>query len=87
MRFVVTMLLWGLLLESAIIVGVGTSVERFEWAGFRVYADATTQDLGGARFYGTLGSPINAAAYFELILAPALALGPVIEHLLLYAGN
>jgi O-antigen ligase len=72
-RFVVTMLLCGLLFESAIIVGLGTSAESLNVAGFRVFVDTATQDIGGPRFYGTLGSPINAAAYFELILAPALA--------------
>ena len=74
-RFIVTMLLWGLLLEGAIIVGLGTSAESVNVGGFKVFVDTSsaTQELGSSRFYGTLGSPINAAAYFELILAPALA--------------
>ena len=74
-RFVVTMLLWGLLFESLIIVGLGTSAGNVNFGGFKVFVDTSswTQELGGGRFYGTLGSPINAAAYLELILAPALA--------------
>ncbi|HEY1303110.1 MAG TPA: O-antigen ligase family protein [Vicinamibacterales bacterium] len=72
-RFVVMMMLWGLLVESVVIVIIGTAAESVDVAGFKVFVDTSTQELGGPRFYGTLGSPINAAAYLELILAPALA--------------
>jgi putative inorganic carbon (HCO3(-)) transporter len=72
-RFVVTMLLCGLLLESAIILIAAQSAEGFALPGLRVLVDRSTADLGGPRFYGSLGSPINAAAYLEMLLAPAVA--------------
>jgi hypothetical protein len=72
-RFVVTMLLCGLLLESAIILIAAQSAEGFALPGLRVLVDRSTADIGGPRFYGSLGSPINAAAYLEMLLAPAVA--------------
>ena len=72
-RFVVTLLLCGLVLESAIILIAAQSAEGFELPGLRVLVDRSTVDLGGPRFYGSLGSPINAAAYLEMLLAPAVA--------------
>ena len=73
-RFIVTMLLCGLVLESAIIIGFGQSAESFELAGVRILVNTATEDLGGSRFYGTLGSPINTAAYLSMLLAPAVGL-------------
>ena len=72
-RFVVTLLLFGLVLESAIILIAAQSAEGFALPGLRVLVDRSTVDLGGPRFYGSLGSPINAAAYLEMLLAPAVA--------------
>ena len=72
-RFVVTLLLVGLLLESVIIVIAAQSAAGFELPGLRVLVDRSTAEIGGPRFYGSLGSPINAAAYLEMLLAPAVA--------------
>jgi O-antigen ligase len=72
--FVVKLLVCGLMLESAIILIAAQSAEGFALPGFRVLVDRSTEDLGGPRFYGSLGSPINAAAYLEMLLAPAVAL-------------
>jgi putative inorganic carbon (hco3(-)) transporter len=71
--FVVKLLLVGLALESAIILIAAQSAEGFELPGLRVLVDRSTEDLGGPRFYGSLGSPITAAAYLEMLLAPAVA--------------
>jgi O-antigen ligase len=72
--FVVKLLVFGLMLESAIILIAAQSAEGFDLPGFRVLVDRSTEDIGGPRFYGSLGSPINAAAYLEMLLAPAVAL-------------
>ncbi len=71
--FVVKLLLIGLTLESAIILIAAQFSEGFELPGLRVLVDRSTEELGGPRFYGSLGSPINAAAYLEMLLAPAVA--------------
>jgi hypothetical protein len=73
-RFVVTWLLVGLVLEGLIIIGLGLAGEGFQVAGLTGRIDASTEDFGAvARFGGTVGSPNNAAAYLEMLLAPALA--------------
>jgi putative inorganic carbon (hco3(-)) transporter len=72
-RFVVTLLLVGLLVESAIILIAAQSAAGFELPGLRVLVDRSTAEIGGPRFYGSLGSPINAAAYLEMLLALAVA--------------
>jgi putative inorganic carbon (HCO3(-)) transporter len=73
-RFVVTCLLCGLVLESLIILGSGLTGKSFAVAGLKARVDAATDDLGdSARFGGTVGSPNNAAEYLEMLLAPAVA--------------
>jgi hypothetical protein len=70
-RFVVMWLLGGLVLESAIMMGMGIAGEGFRVAGMTARVDA--DEFGSAyRFGGTVGSPITAAAYLEVLLAPAL---------------
>jgi putative inorganic carbon (hco3(-)) transporter len=73
-RFVVTWLLWGLVIESLIIIGLGLAGEGFEVAGLsgRVVASADAWE-SPSRFGGTVGSPNNAAEYLEMLLAPAVA--------------
>jgi putative inorganic carbon (hco3(-)) transporter len=71
-RFVVTWLLAGLLLESLIIIGLGLSGQGFNLPGLHGRVDVSTADWG-ARFGGTVGSPNNAAEYLEMLLAPAVA--------------
>jgi putative inorganic carbon (HCO3(-)) transporter len=73
-RFVVTWLLCGLALESVIIVGSSLAWDSFGVPGLKARVDAPTDDWDmSARFGGTVGSPNNAAAYFEMLLAPAAA--------------
>jgi putative inorganic carbon (HCO3(-)) transporter len=73
-RFVVTCLLCGLVLESLIILGSGLTGKSFAVAGLKARVDTATDDLGvSARFGGTVGSPNNAAEYLEMLLAPAVA--------------
>ena len=75
-RFVVTCLLIGLALESLIIVGMAVTGSDFMVAGLtgRVDSYAADDEFGiAARYGGTVGSPNTAAAYLEMLLAPALA--------------
>jgi putative inorganic carbon (hco3(-)) transporter len=73
-RFVVMWLLAGLVLESAIILGLGIAGEGFNVAGFTGRIDTYAEEFGSAaRFGGTVGSPNNAAMYIEMLLAPAVA--------------
>jgi O-antigen ligase len=65
--FIVSMLLAGLILESLIILGMGP----LEMAGVHVRVLAADDSIG-ARFSGTLGSPVDAGAYLSLLLAPAV---------------
>jgi putative inorganic carbon (hco3(-)) transporter len=72
-RFVVSWLLAGLVCEG-IIIAVSAAGGGFEAAGFQVRKETFEEDFGtAARFSGTVGSPILAAAYLEMLLAPALA--------------
>jgi hypothetical protein len=73
-RFVVTCLLCGLVLEGLIIIALGLTGEGFAVAGLQGRVDVSNDDWGGpARFGGTVGSPNNAAEYLEMLLAPAVA--------------
>jgi putative inorganic carbon (HCO3(-)) transporter len=73
-RFVVTWLLCGLVLESLIILGLGLAGEGFKVAGLTGRMDEYTEEFGPiARFGGTVGSPNNAAMYLGMLLAPAIA--------------
>ena len=86
-RFVVACLLGGLVLESLIILGLGLAGEGFRVAGLTGRVDAYSEEFGPlARFGGTVGSPNNASAYLQMLLAPALAvlatgLGPLCRTL------
>jgi putative inorganic carbon (HCO3(-)) transporter len=71
--FVVSWLLYGLVLEGLIIV-LSAAVGGFAVGGFRVRTDAIEDSGIAARFAGTVGSPNGAAAYLEMLLAPALAI-------------
>lgn len=73
-RFVVTWLLCGLVLESLLILGLGLAGEGFKVAGLTGRVDEYTKEFGPtARFGGSVGSPNNAAMYLEMLLAPAIA--------------
>jgi O-antigen ligase len=73
-RFVLTCLLCGVVLESLIIIGLGIAGESVRIAGLTGRVDPYSDELGAiARFGGTVGSPNNAAAYLEMLLAPSLA--------------
>ena len=73
-RFIVTLLLCGLLLESLIIVQLLRTGEGFRIAGLVGRIGSSPDDIGGgARVAGTIGSPNNAAAYLSMLLAPAAA--------------
>ena len=73
-RFVLVLLLCGLVLEGGIIVGLGLAGEGFKVAGLTGRIDDYTEEFGHmARFGGTVGSPNNAAMYLEMLLAPAVA--------------
>src|SRR5438093_695760 len=76
-RFVVTCLLCGLVLEALIIIGLGLAGEGFSVAGLVGRIDTSTDDewvsAASARFGGTVGSPNGAAEYLEMLLAPAVA--------------
>jgi putative inorganic carbon (HCO3(-)) transporter len=72
-RFVVSWLLCGLVCEG-LIIALSAAGGGFEAAGLQVRTDTFEEEFGtAARFSGTVGSPILAAAYFEMLLAPALA--------------
>jgi putative inorganic carbon (HCO3(-)) transporter len=73
-RFVVCWLLCGLVCEG-LIIALSATGGGFDAAGFTVRTETFEEDFGTAsRFAGTVGSPILAAAYFEMLLAPALAI-------------
>jgi putative inorganic carbon (HCO3(-)) transporter len=76
-RVVVTWLLCGLVLEGLIIIGLGLAGEGFNVAGLVGHVDTAMDDewasAASARFGGTVGSPNGAAEYFEMLLAPAVA--------------
>jgi hypothetical protein len=76
-RFVVTCLLCGLVLEGLIIIGLGLAGEGFNVAGLVGRVDTSADDewvsAVSARFGGTVGSPNGAAEYLEMLLAPAVA--------------
>jgi O-antigen ligase len=65
--FIVSMLLVGLLLQSVVMVAVGLVKHDIGFGNVIARIDRT-------RVEGTLGSPINAAAYLSLLLAPSLGL-------------
>jgi putative inorganic carbon (HCO3(-)) transporter len=75
LRFVVGWLLCGLVCEG-LIIAVSAAGGSFEAAGLQVRTDIFDEEEVGtaARFSGTLGSPILAASYLEMLLAPALAI-------------
>lgn len=73
-RFVVGWLLCGLVCECVIIALSATGGD-FAAGGLQVRKDTFEEDFGTAsRFSGTLGSPILAAAFLEMLLAPALGI-------------
>src|SRR5262249_32009326 len=74
LRFVMTWLLCGLVLEALIIVGLGVAGEGVDLGFLRGRVDASTGAWDEtARFAGTVGAPNNAAEYLEILLAPAVA--------------
>jgi len=66
--FIVTILLIGLVLESAVMIGLHFIGHSIEIAGLLMRIDP------GGRVGGTIGSPNNAAAYLSLLIAPALSM-------------
>lgn len=72
-RFVVSWLLYGLVLEG-VIIALSAVGGVSEVGGLEVRTDTTGEEFGAAaRFAGTVGSPILAAGYLEMLMAPALA--------------
>lgn len=72
-RFVVSWLLYGLVLEG-VIIALSAAGGVSEVGGLEVRTDTTGEEFGAAaRFAGTVGSPILAAGYLEMLMAPALA--------------
>ena len=72
-RFVIGWLLCGLVCEG-VIIALSAAGLGFETAGLQVRTETFEEEFGvAARFSGTVGSPILAAGYFEMLLAPALA--------------
>jgi O-antigen ligase len=69
--FVIRILLIGLALESAIIIAMQAGM-RIDIPGHPL---VVAEDAVGnyARIAGTIGSPINAAGYISLLMAPALS--------------
>jgi O-antigen ligase len=65
--FVVTMLLISVILESVIMFSLIILGHGFEFAGIAARIDS------GMRVSGTFGSPNYAGIFFELLLAPAIA--------------
>ena len=73
-RFVVNWLMCGLVCEG-IIIALSAVGGGFEAAGVQVRKETFDEEFGtAARFSGTVGSPILAAGYLEILLAPALAI-------------
>jgi len=73
-RFVVKWLLCGLALEGAVIIVLAVRGQSFDFAWVHGRVDEWSDDLvASARFGGTVGSPNNAAAYFEMLLPAAAA--------------
>jgi putative inorganic carbon (HCO3(-)) transporter len=70
--FIVTLLLIGLVLESLIMIGVYFVGQDFSIAGISTNVDPSYRQV--SRVGGTLGSPIIAASYLSLLLAPAIGL-------------
>ena len=73
-RFVVSWLLCGLVCEG-IFIAISATGGDFALGGLQVRKDTLEEEQFGmaSRFAGTVGSPILAAAYLEMLLAPALA--------------
>jgi putative inorganic carbon (hco3(-)) transporter len=72
-RFIVTCLLCGLVIEG-LIIGLGLAGQGVDVAGLTSRVDLPAGDWGGpARFGGSVGSPNAAAGYLEMLLAPAVA--------------
>lgn len=71
--FIVTMLLTSLVLESLVMIGLRYVGQNFSIAGVSSRIDVSTRAVGQSyRVAGTVGSPITAASYLSLLLAPAI---------------
>ncbi|MFX0195382.1 MAG: O-antigen ligase family protein [Candidatus Hodarchaeota archaeon] len=66
--FIVSVLLISVVFEALVMIGLRFTGESFEFAGIFARIDR------GTRVGGTVGSAINAAGYFCLILAPAFSI-------------
>ncbi len=71
--FVVAMLLLGLLLQSALMIGLYFVRQNFSFAGISLRVDYDPLSPLRYRVGGTVGSPNTAGGYLSMLLAPALA--------------
>lgn len=72
--FIVTTLLIGLFIESLIIIGVYVTGYDLSFAGIGTRVDPSYTTGQFFRPGGTIGSPVVAAGYLSLLLAPAISL-------------
>ncbi|HET7037835.1 MAG TPA: oligosaccharide flippase family protein [Thermomicrobiaceae bacterium] len=74
-EFVVGVLLAGVLLESIVILATFALHHDLHFLGIKTRTDSSINGkVVSPRYGGTIGGPNGAAAYFELLLVPALAL-------------
>jgi O-antigen ligase len=73
-RFVLWVLIVGLLLESILALGLRATLATFDHGGLSAGSVVDPTVPSGYRLQGTLGSPNTAGGYFALLLVPALAL-------------
>lgn len=71
-RFVALLLMLGVILESAVIIGLRNNSEELSVAGIRIRG--ADPDIERRSVGGTIGGANATGAYFSLLLAPALGL-------------
>jgi O-antigen ligase len=74
--FVITMLLIGLALEGAVMIGLRFTGQPLSFAGIATQMDITADGRGGefVRAGGTVGAANHTAGYLTLLLTPALGI-------------
>lgn len=72
--FLITVLLIALTLQSVIMIGTAATRQEFSVAGITNRVGASYTSSGTPRPGGTMRSPINAASFLGLLLAPALSI-------------
>lgn len=68
-RFIVLLLLIGLVLEGLLMIG-----QRLTWQSISIGGGVLSLDMFGSRVGGTLGHPNSAGSYLSMLIAPAICM-------------